>query len=253
MITHNPEDFARALLNDRGKTRIEDLGELAGELGLSIREVNSTGFEGALIRVSQNRKAIIALKRDIREPTRRRFTIAHEIGHFILPEHGQDECYCKSSAIESWKARTIRKQEYEANRFASEILLPAKMLYPVVNEKDLTMVRVKSLAQRFNTSLTATTVKCVEVTEEACAVVCSVGREVKWVAKSESFHYFIPNVRLGPDCMAGQLFEDHSSNECEGEVSASSWIEDGVDRNLKLWEEAIYLPYYDMTLSLLTV
>lgn len=114
------------------------------------------------------------------------------------------------------------------------------------------MVLVKSLAQKFNTSLTATTVNCVEVTEEASEVVCSVGRAVKWVVKSESFQYFIPKVRLGSDCIAGQLFEDHSSNECEGEVSASSWIEDGVDRNLKLWEEAIYLPYYDMTLSLLT-
>jgi Zn-dependent peptidase ImmA (M78 family) len=253
MITNNPEDFARALLNDRGKTRIEDVEELVGELGLSIREVNSTGFEGALIRVSQNRKAIIALKREIREPARRRFTIAHEIGHFVLPDHGQDECYCKSTTIESWKTHSIRKQEYEANRFASEILLPAKMLYPIVNEKNITFARIKSFAETFNTSLTATTVKCVEVTEETCAVVCGVSREVKWVAKSESFHYFIPNMRLGPDSLAGRLFESDSGRGLEGEVSASSWIDAGIDRNMKLWEEAIYMPYYDMTLSLLTI
>lgn len=253
MITHNPEDFARELLQDRGKIRIEDLEELAADLGLSVRDVDSTGFEGALIRVRQKRKGIIALKRSIREPSRRRFTLAHEIGHFVLLDHGQDECYCKSSTIESWKTHSIRKHEYEANRFASEILLPAKMLYPLVNEKGITLARIKRFGEKFNTSLTATTVKCVEVTEETCAVVCSVGREVKWVAKSESFHYFIPNMRLGPDCLAGQLFESDSRRELEGEVSASSWIDDGVDRQMKLWEEAIYMPYYDMTLSLLTV
>lgn len=253
-MNHDPEDFARALLHDRKIDQVYDVEQLAKELRLTIREVNSKNFEGALVRIPQSLEGFIALKGDIREPGRRRFTIAHEVGHFVLPNHGQDDCYCKSSNIESWRKDGVRRQEYEANRFASELLLPAKKLYPLVNEKDLTLDRVKGFARHFETSLTAAAVKSIDVTEESCAVVWSVGQEIKWVRKSESFNYFIPYMRLGLDCLAGQLFENDTAREMGGEVFATSWIEsDEIERESKLWEESIAMPFYDSVLTILTL
>ena len=253
-MNHSPEDFARALLNHPQTAGIDKVEGLAGKLGLMIREVNATNFEGALVRIPQSREGFIAVRRDIREAGRRRFTVAHEVAHFVLPGHGQDECFCKSSMIESWRKDAVRKQEYEANRFASELLLPAKTLYPLVNKKDLTLAIIKSLALQFNTSLTATAVKCVEVSEERCALVCSVRQTVKWVCRSDSFRYFIPQMRLGDDSLAGRIFHKSSTFELEGEVFASTWIEsDEIGSDNKLWEESIAMPYYDSVLSLLTV
>ena len=253
-MNHSPEDFARALLNHPQTAGIDNVEELAGKLGLMIREVDATNFEGALVRIPQIREGFIAVRRSIREAGRRRFTVAHEVGHFVLPGHGQDECFCKSSMIESWRRDVIRKQEYEANRFASELLLPAKTLYPLVNKKDLTLTTIKALALQFNTSLTATAVKCVEVTEERCALVCSVRQVVKWVCRSETFRYFIPHMRLGQDSLAGRLFQNSSTLEIEGEVVATAWIEsDEIGSEKKLWEESIAMPYYDSVLSLLTI
>ncbi len=252
-MNDTPEDFARALLN-HSKTAGLSVEDTAAELGLTIRDVDATSFEGALVRIRQCPEGIIAIRRGIREPGRRRFTIAHEVAHFVLPNHGQPECFCKTSTIESWRKDAIRRQEYDANRFASELLLPAKTLYPLVNKKGLTLSEVKLLALQFNTSLTATAVKSVEVTEEVCALVCSVGNEVKWVYRSESFRYFIPRMRLGNDSLAGRLFQSSSELEVEGEVLATAWIDgDEIQTNAKMWEESIAMPFYDSVLSLLTI
>jgi hypothetical protein len=252
-VNNTPEDFARALLN-HSTTAGLSVEDIAEKLGLLIRDVDATSFEGALVRIRQSRLGIIAVKRGIREPGRRRFTIAHEVAHFVLPNHGQPECFCKSSAIESWRKDAVRTQEYDANVFASELLLPAKTLYPLVNKKNLTLIDVKSLALQFKTSLTATAVKSVAVTEEACALVCSVRHEVKWVCRSESFRYFIPRTRLSNDSLAGRLFESSSELEREGEVLAGAWIDsEEIRPNAKMWEESIAMRYYDSVLSLLTI
>ncbi|MCO5334866.1 MAG: ImmA/IrrE family metallo-endopeptidase [Pyrinomonadaceae bacterium] len=252
-MSHSPEDYARALLTHLRIDRVVDVEETAKKLRLSIREVASTNFEGALVRIAQSREGIIALKNYFREPARRRFTVLHEVAHFILPGHGQDECYCTSAQIESWRNDAVRRQEYEANRFASELLLPSKILHPIVNSRDLTLTRIKELAVQFDTSLTATAVKSVGVTEESCAVICSVQRKVKWVHKSETFHYYIPQMIVGPDCLAGRLFEDDSPRELEGAVAASSWTEDdNVERGKEFWEESISMPFYGSVLTILT-
>lgn len=252
-MNHSPEDYARALLTHLKIERVDDVEETARKLRLSIREVASTNFEGALVRIPQSREGIIALKNYFKEPGRRRFTIAHEVAHFILPGHGQDECYCTSAQIESWRNDAVRRQEYEANLFASELLLPSRVLHPIVNSRDLTLARIKELAVQFDTSLTATAVKTVGVTEESCAVVCSVQRKVRWVFKSETFHYYIPPMILGNDSEARRLFEDESPRELEGAVLASSWTEDdNVERGREFWEESISMPFYGSVLTVLT-
>jgi len=104
------------------------------------------------------------------------------------------------------------------------------------------------------TSLTATLVKSVEVTEEACAVVWSATGKIKWCRKSESFRHFIPSCPLTSDTLAGRLFEGGAERELAGEVFASSWIEnEDLDRHAKVWEESIILPNYDAVLTILTI
>jgi len=123
-VNHDPEDYARALLSFPRFERVANVDELAERMDLSIRDVESTNFEGALVRIPERSGGIIAVNRAIRELGRRNFTIAHEIGHFILPGHGIEECHCKSAEIESWRKNVIRAQEFEANRFASEYCSP---------------------------------------------------------------------------------------------------------------------------------
>ena len=61
-------------LNLAGPPNLEDV---CRALGLRIKEVDATGFDGALVCSKTAQKGIIALRRNIREPGRKRFTLAH--------------------------------------------------------------------------------------------------------------------------------------------------------------------------------
>ena len=64
-------------------------------------------------------------------PARRRFTIAHELGHWRLHRHGDEAVYCRSSVVDSdvVSARpALPAPEEEANAFAAAVLMPAQLI-----------------------------------------------------------------------------------------------------------------------------
>jgi IrrE N-terminal-like domain len=64
-------------------------------------------------------------------PGRRRFTIAHELGHWRLHRHDHSPVYCRPTAIDpglSAERPPLPLPEEEANVFAAALLMPAAML-----------------------------------------------------------------------------------------------------------------------------
>jgi len=65
-------------------------------------------------------------------PGRRRFTIAHELGHWRLHRDAQEHAvFCRTASVEPPEAETrapIPVAENEANVFAAAVLMPARLL-----------------------------------------------------------------------------------------------------------------------------
>jgi hypothetical protein len=64
-------------------------------------------------------------------PARRRFTIAHELGHWRLHRDGERGVYCRSGSIEPAAPQPrapLPPAEQEANTFAAAVLMPAGLL-----------------------------------------------------------------------------------------------------------------------------
>src|SRR5947199_4779857 len=93
-----------------------NLTEIATRVGLRIKEVNGVGFEGALVRDVDSQKGIVLVKATTREQSRKRFTIAHEIGHYMVPTHRSNDNVCMSGDLESWSDK-LAIPEFEANEF----------------------------------------------------------------------------------------------------------------------------------------
>jgi Zn-dependent peptidase ImmA (M78 family) len=83
---------------------------------------------------------------------RQRFTIAHEIGHFILHSH-ETLHYDLESADDKrflFRADSISSlDETEANRFASELLMPENLVRGLIESGSNS---INELADRFNVS-----------------------------------------------------------------------------------------------------
>lgn len=91
-------------------------------------------------------------------PQRRRFTIAHEIAHWILhAKRGQAKSYTHACAPTDLRAESSpRKQEREANDFAGELIMPEKILCELASDLEFNL---PLLAERFDVSVRALEVR----------------------------------------------------------------------------------------------
>jgi len=110
---------------------------IALAMGLDVRYApTSDDVSGALIRDGKN--AIIAVNSAHHE-NRQRFTIAHEIGHFILHKRARrhfDEDF-RIDYRNTVSSSATQRDEIDANRFAAALLMPERFL-----RKDLLRMKV---------------------------------------------------------------------------------------------------------------
>lgn len=118
-------------------------------------EENQVGIDG-LCQLQRSPPRII-LNTEITYEPRRRFTIAHEIGHICIPWHtGVDLCSLDDPYVKIQGQRMVNTQELEANIFASELLMPTEWLKQTfeLNTKDLLSL-VEQISNAANTSIMA--------------------------------------------------------------------------------------------------
>jgi hypothetical protein len=234
------------------KTAVPDLAQLCRDLGLRVREVPAKGFDGALVRSKAGQKGIIAVNSRLREASRKRFTIAHEIGHFVIPHHRLLGNVCDERQIERFEKKLYRP-ELEANDFAAELLLPSAVLRTRFNLSAPSLDQISAVASEFGTSLTATTRSFLSLTGLACALVWSTGRRADWCARSDSFDFFLPLDELPADgSFAAGLFTGKPAPDDFAPVASDLWLDaKAAERVETLLEHSVSLPSYDAVLTLL--
>lgn len=246
--------YAQTLLERLGIVDRPDLYSIAARIGLSIQENEVQGFEGALIRPIGGRIGIVVLSRSIRELGRKNFTIAHEIGHYLLPGHDTEEHVCLTRDVESWSAKADKK-ELDANEFAAELLIPTASLQQRMGSAKPTIALVSSIAEEFSTSLTTSARRFVETTGERCAFVWSTEGRISWYVKSNEFgHHVKVGEQVDRHSLAYQCFSEAKRQSGPALVPAESWLpESNLLTNAEIIEESLLLPFYRSVLSLLSI
>ena len=213
--------------------------ELATQAGIvKIEAFASTGFAGALVaNETKSQGAIFYSSNDPR--SRQRFTIGHELGHFLLPWHKQSSFECKAAdmtfgANAAW--------EIEANRFSAELLMPRRFVMQRLKQhREVELLHVRKLEREFETSFQMSARRYVELNEYPCAVVFSKDNVVKYWVKSEYFELTL-GVRNGQS-----LPKESSSRDVDGdiddwdEIDAYWWLAErrGVDQPESIYEQTL--------------
>lgn len=160
----------RRLLSDADITSpAVPVDKVARHLGLNVQyAAYDNDLSGCLIRTKN--QAIVGVNL-AHHPNRQRFTIAHEIGHFLLHE-GEEIFVDRGFRVNrrDWKSSTAEKpEEIEANRFASELLIPWGFLTkdlqkPLGRNPDIEQdALISELSHRYQVSFQAMMYKLVNV------------------------------------------------------------------------------------------
>ncbi|TPL67552.1 MULTISPECIES: ImmA/IrrE family metallo-endopeptidase [unclassified Mesorhizobium] len=149
-------------------------------LRLDIHEIvplTTHSYEGGLVTTPDKFNGSI-LFNEASPRERRRFTIAHELGHFLIPSHvpsAEGRFLCKLQDMRELKGgesdRRL-KMEVEANRFASQLLMPPpKFRMDVAVGKDPDIRQLSSIAKKYDVSKEAAGRAYVRFREEPVALV----------------------------------------------------------------------------------
>lgn len=164
--------------------------EIAVALDITeVRREALDGCEGILLtdRVRSRGKILVNTSRGAR---RARFSIAHEVGHFLMERHvlgGGGGFICGQKDMKERGAKTRhQRQEAEANQFAIALLAPTYKVTPCMrDDPDIRVVR--RLARLLDISLEATMRHYLARTDEPIAVVWSHQGRVRYSDRCNGF------------------------------------------------------------------
>jgi Zn-dependent peptidase ImmA (M78 family) len=252
----SPSEYARELLLrlDVGSVPIYPR-KIAKELGIYVQERKAeSGYDGYLMCADGTWG--IMINSSIRSRARKRFTVAHELGHYCINHHKGSNYRCFRKDIDAVDP-SARQDEREANEFAVELLMPDRFFRADIQQRGVSLETINDLATRYGTSMTSTAIRYARFSPCACAVVLSEQGKIKYFSYSEGFRkmkclYLSRNVPLRDGSCAKELFDAglHKS-EKRGEVTASAWSARVIDPEMTILEHSRCLPAFNQVLSLI--
>ena len=121
----SPETLLEAILKHHPDWQAPvDVEAFAHSVGITaFRDLEIEGFTSAVIAdIAKTSGVILCAPAMI--ALRRRFAIAHELGHFLLAAHRGDRQCTNRDLAENRRDTEHRKEEMQANRFAAGLLMP---------------------------------------------------------------------------------------------------------------------------------
>jgi hypothetical protein len=246
--------FAKALLAELKFSGPANARTIATQLQLDVKELDVKGFDGALVRAKGTPFGAIIVRDSISESGRKNFTVAHEIGHFVLPGHEDADLVCTSTDVSTWSP-SGKEFEREANEFAAELLMPESVVRQIMEKSEPSLGLIEKIASSCEASMSAAAWRFCHLTGHRCAIVWSGAEGSSWSRRSDEFRFGVSlagATREGTfanDCFAGRDTPDRPEP-----VSADLWLDSqNVATGARIWEQSKALPSYSSVLTLLWI
>jgi len=192
-----PQAEATSLLEELGINQLPIIPtEICQRLDIHYCEDHLKDLDGFLVLNQKVGKGVICVSSLIAEQGRKNFTVAHELGHWCMDSFEQNAFYCSREDIESFKP-TTKPIELRANEFAAEFLMPRFIYKPLVDARSPGWGQIKDLAALSQTTLTATAIRFMDLTDEACCLIVSQAGRIAWFRKSRDFRPYVQGRQLG--------------------------------------------------------
>lgn len=249
----NPRLLASLLRQASGVAEVAPipLYDIANAQEIAVEEAPLDGLLGVAVPAPEGPAVLLNSNQS---SGRKRFTLAHELGHHALPGH-----LSRGGPPKADKELFVGRDalEREADRFAAELLMPRSLFGGALRDRDPDFQLVERLAasDKFFVSRTAAAIRVVELTREACVVCCCEGGRIKWWRKSDSCRSYFDRA-IGSVCPPGSLASESDSTGLGSaqpvEVDPGTWFSDSLSDAVVL-ESTLVVPTVSQVVSLIWI
>lgn len=213
-----------------------DLDAIAWHLGAKVKYRALEGCEARII--GSGDRAVISINNRNTTPARQRFSLAHELGHWM--HHRGQQLPCETNGF----ARTPSDRldpERVADQFASGLLMPTSMIQPMARRlSKVNFKAIREIAEVFGTSLTATTIRLIEGNHLSGLLVCHTQHGRKWFTRARSVSSWFPRDELSQDSFAFDiLFGGKQDDQFPRKIGADAWFDRGGADRYEIQEQTI--------------
>lgn len=260
--TYSPFGLVSKILDAEPNLKIPvPIEDLAYELDISeIQTLKTEGFEGGLLTDEIRSFGAILVKGGVIEQ-RRRFTIGHELGHFLIVHHrapdDANKFLCDRKAFRQWDMKTQNKYnkiEAEANQFASLLLMPPPHLRKIINNKKYnTLSTVLEIHEKFFVSKEAAARAYAEYNENVAVVIC---KDNKFVRSYRNRNFPWINLRPGdaiPEVSDLYKISKIGEKSFMDETPAEYWIDTEAGKRIPKMFEQVMLQSNRFAMILLSI
>lgn len=200
------------------------LDEISSAVGIwNVEEFDFIGIEGVVIFDETKYEGLIGLKKN-QNPYRKRFTWAHELGHFVHQNHEAKGGFnCDNADVFGFGQDVLEK---EANRFASELLLPQDHLNEFLsNLKNHDFSKIIELSDRMQISKSASIRKIADTCNYPVAFIFSQHEKMRYF-NSRKFPRLrrISKMPLPDNCLARTFAGADNTCSPSVEVKSNDWL-----------------------------
>lgn len=245
----SPEKIVAEILRQQPDIAIPiPIEELAEAVGITaIHRLETASFEGGLVTQPERVDGVILVNgKGSRQ--RQRFTIGHELGHYLIIAHqpvrpGQFTCSKEDMAIRAAdRDDRAKRMEMEANRFSAAILMPLARFRPEMrNLGTPNLDHVIALAERYDMSKEATALHYALHHDTPCAILFSKDGVLRRSYKPTRFPFI--ETRIGGPLPSTSLSARATRGGAAGwhEVDRGVWLAPVAGRRGSVQEQVVPL------------
>ena len=227
-----------------------DVEDIASALKIEVIDGGLSNADARLLRHDDG-SGTIRINASVQEAGRRRFSIAHEIGHWELHPDVTQGYLCTAIDLRDYSRSA---EEAEANWFAATLLMPRAFFSDALLKRDPEFGIIKEIAKEFQATLTAAARRLVDLSKQPVLLISSSNDRVNWVVRSKSAgRYFVPCGSEIPrySLTAETVAKGIAQSKIE-DIDADIWFPDlEVSDDFELFEEVRYSSNYKTALTLL--
>jgi Zn-dependent peptidase ImmA (M78 family) len=226
-----------------------DIEDICRQLDiLAIEDKPVTSFEAMLL-MDENKACGSIVVAQGRRPERRRFSIGHELGHFLIPTHKPKPGEGFSCSLDDLRVGEAREHdrhkriEAEANRFAAHLLMPPVRIRSSLRSRQPDLGEIVRLAGEFGVSREAMARGYIDAHRDTLAVVILHRGRTDRIYRPERFPWVEPrrgrpvpedSIASDPRLPPGQISE---MEECEPET----WFDERGARGVEVLSEQLHV------------
>ncbi len=231
-----PEELLAKCLVDRPQDI--DLELIAFEAGLQVRDAPIDRGEASL--VGYGRKGIITVAPGV-SIERRRFSIAHEIGHWEQHRGQSFTCRIEERALD----KAAKTKEREADDYASSLMMPTNLFREAIAscKAGISLAMLGELSATFQASFPATAIRFVELSGEPVALIFNGAGNARWWSSRSKLvpeHLWISR-ELDSDTYAHDLLAASVGTKRRGKMPAEAWFDGIANDRHELVEHSVRL------------